>query len=120
MATTLTPLTSAYKTQQGSIMLNDADWYQFITDHMLYIKTNATKIIIEPTDMEQYKYSLENFLREKQYDVAHAWIVRLINNIPSNQEFVGYESLLIPKADIITVLKDQYATLVQQATSAVV
>ena len=89
---------------------SDVEWVQFVTDHYRELQASATTVEVSLTDMELYRFRLSDWLSDRGYTKRLAWIVMLLNNIKSDQEFVGFQQLRIPDANYISQLRAQYNT----------
>jgi len=88
----------------------DSAWQQFIADHKQYLINNARTVLISPSAMQAYTYSLVRYLRAINYNTHCAWIVRLINNLPTDIQLdTTVNSLLIPSFSDIESLYTTYA-----------
>lgn len=95
----------------------DPAWRQFISDHKQYLINRSSVMLISPAYMQQYLYSLGRYLRSINYDPACAWIIRLINDIPTDIVFdASVGSLRIPPFTIIAALYTTY--IAQKQASA--
>jgi hypothetical protein len=66
---------------------------------------------ITPSYMQSYKYSIKRYLRSVQFNNNCAWIVQLLNDIPSDIQFTGQNLLLyIPPMNVIEALYTNYVT----------
>lgn len=85
----------------------DSGWVTFITDHVDLLKDSAEIFFFEAKH-HTYIYRLESFLRSQGRPASTAWIVRLINNIPTNQQFDLSGHILLPSTELITKLRRDY------------
>jgi len=89
----------------------DPKWRQFIDDHKTYLIEQSPLMSITPSYMQRYKYSIKQYLQSVQFNHNCAWIVQLINNIPSDIQFTGQNILLyIPPMNVIEALYTNYVT----------
>ena len=94
----------------------DPAWVQFISDHKQYLISQSTTAIISTSYMQGYQYSLKRYLRSIHYNTHCAWIVALVNNLPTDIMFTnGVNSLTLPPFSLIQSLYTTYLTLKTRA-----
>jgi len=86
----------------------DPTWVQFVRDHLSIIKQESTKKTLSPEYVRPFNYKLEYLLVDNNLPMAYAWIVCLLNNLSSNEEFVNIPEILIPKSETIGRLYGVY------------
>ena len=90
----------------------DPDWKNFILDHKQYLIDKSTMAIISTSYMQGYRYSLRRYLRSISYNIHCAWIVGLVNNLPTDVMFTDtVNSLRLPPFSVIESLYTTYLTL---------
>ena len=93
----------------------DPKWRQVILDHKSYLIANSRTAIISSSYMQRYVHSLKRYLRSMNYSTNCAWIVGIINNIPSDVQFTSETlTLYIPN---MSVIEELYTTYKTQANS---
>lgn len=95
----------------GTYECLDDGWMQFIDDHRSHLLSSA--IVHYPTlaYFRPYEYNLEYYLRSIGFDLSATWIVRLINEIVTNQDFVSITSIAIPDLTEVKKLFELYRTI---------
>ena len=100
--------------QSGMSRFSDSDpnWRQFVLDHKGVILQNAEVVNIIGDVMHLVNYSIRNFLQQPQLrrDPGIDWIVRLINNLKSDIDFVDVRLLYVPQINYLTTLYQLYQT----------
>jgi hypothetical protein len=102
-------LGNANRTQMGD---DQGRWRQFILDHLDFIARRSQTKEIPAEMMNLYRYDLDRFLKQecsRNEDIA--WIVLLINDLPSDFEFVGVRFLIVPTDDLISSLFHSFSSL---------
>ena len=95
----------------------DPVWRQFIADHKQYLIDRSNTVFISPSYIQGYVYSLPRYLKSIAYNIHCTWIIRLINNIPTDIDFnTSVSSLMIPPFTVIQGLYTTYS--VQRSISA--
>lgn len=96
-------LSSQLAQQMKSALSDDqGKWRQYIVDHLDYIAARSTTYNIEPSVMEQYRYDLDRFLKEKltrHEDLG--WIVLYLNSMPNDLLFVDVKKIVVPSDSLI-------------------
>lgn len=90
----------------------DPAWVQFVSDHLDYIASQSERFTIEAALINRYKYNLRLFLKEnrqRNYDIA--WIVLLVNQIPSDLYFSEVCTIYIPTDQFMKSLYQKYQTV---------
>jgi hypothetical protein len=89
----------------------DVVWRQFISDHKQYLIGQSQTYSISSSYLQSYIFSMKRYLRSIGYNTHLAWIVSLINNIPSDVQFVAGTTLLyVPSLTLIQSLYTNYVT----------
>jgi hypothetical protein len=99
------------KIKEGQYYDTDSKWRQFIIDHKLYLKNNSIKRYPSETYLNKYKYDLSGYLRSLNMPASCTWIVRIINDMPTDKEFVNIKSIYVPELPIIKDLFKTYRTI---------
>jgi hypothetical protein len=87
-------------------------WRQFVLDHLDWIAVRSKSYLPSDVLMYQYRYDLVRYLKEarsRKTDIA--WIVLLLNDIPSDFDFEEPQSLIIPSDELIQSLRGLFATV---------
>lgn len=87
---------------------SDGDWVRFIADHRRNIIETASTHLIDNDDKNRFKYSLFEYLQEKQIDTRIMWIVQWLNDLPSQKDFINVSSIIIPNINYIENLYRSY------------
>lgn len=90
---------------------NNADWVQFVTDHLTRIRRNSNWLELDADRHNTMRYRLEDFLKEQYIDTNLTWLILILNQLGSNKEFVNLSRLLIPDMDYMNRLKKQYISI---------
>lgn len=93
--------------------IQDQAWFQFVDDHKDVLRDTASMRdhqVISSEIMVQYQYDLEGYLRlpDVKSTPEIAWIVRLINGLKSNRDFVGVTELIVPSISFIETWYSKY------------
>lgn len=89
----------------------DPKWRLFISDHKQYLIGQSNTATISNSYMQGYQYSLRRYLRSIHYNIHFAWIVSLINDIPTDVQFTtNVIMLLIPPQNVLEALYTNYIT----------
>lgn len=89
----------------------DPNWRQFVDDHKTYLINLSNVATISTSYMQGYRYALRRYLNTIRYNTHCTWIVRLVNNLPSDVQFTdSVNSLLIPPMSVIEDLYTTYLT----------
>lgn len=89
----------------------DPAWRQFILDHKTYLLQQSTLRIITSAYIQRYSYNLQAYLQSVNYPTSAAWIIGILNAIPSNIEFDrSVSQLYIPPFSLIETLYTTYLT----------
>ena len=97
--------TEDLETIKTSVANDDIDWVKFVHDHYQLIFDSSEEIILDKEDHYWKHYRLEDFLQERKMDPNLAWIVLLINQLPSNAEFTGLETLRLPDPRTVEAIR---------------
>jgi hypothetical protein len=98
--------------QSNTVSLDDPKWFQFVLDHLDYIKARSTVFAIDAPLMNLYRYDLRRFLKvymKRHEDIGG--IVQLLNGIKNDFEFAEPRNLIIPEDSLITKLYHSYVTV---------
>ena len=89
----------------------DLNWYQFVIDHLLYIKSTCQFVIPSAETICKYEYYPELYLKEKTQSPQHVWIFYLVNQLTCEMDFT-YENvkngLYLPLSVELSQLYEQY------------
>ena len=89
----------------------DPKWRIFISDHKQYLIGQSTTYNISTQYIQTHIYSLKRYLRSINYNIHCAWIIALINNIPTDFQFTSdVKTLYIPSIAVIESLYTNYIT----------
>jgi len=91
---------------------DQGEWRQYILDHLDYITARTRPSEIDILLINEYRYDLDSFLKEKmsiQGDIA--WIVLLLNNLTCDFEFTEPGVFIIPSDELISQLYHSYSTV---------
>lgn len=89
----------------------DAAWRQFILDHKTYILQQSQLRVITSAYIQRYSYNIQAYLQSINFPTSCAWIIEILNAIPSNIEFDSSVSqLYIPTFSLIETLYTTYIT----------
>lgn len=92
----------------------DNGWRQFILDHLIYLQTQSDTATISNSYMQSCSFSLKRYLRSINYSTNWAWIVGLVNNIPTDVQFTfGVNSLYLPTNTVLQRLYTDYCAAKQ-------
>lgn len=90
----------------------DPLWRQFVSDHKVYLIANSTYRNITNSFIQGVNYNLKAYCRSIGYSTNCAWIVALINNIPTDVMFTkGVTFLYVPPFSVIEALYTSYITV---------
>lgn len=95
----------------------DPDWVQFVHDHQRLIKRRAVPIEINIFKSNELQYRLTEFLKENNYPLSISWIVALINQLPSEYNFVGLTHLYVPDMSHLARLRETFNTVMSNQKS---
>lgn len=107
-------LSQILATNIASNVLSDDNgpWRQYILDHLDYISVRTKPSQIDRLLINQYRYDLARYLKDKAGIRGNiAWIVLLLNNIKSDFEFTEPGIYIIPTDDLINALYHSFITL---------
>lgn len=90
---------------------NNEKWVQLIKDHIEYIRETSTERTISADFFRPYKYNLNYYLRAIAFNPSMEWIVRLINDMPSDMDFIHINTILVPSKNVIKELYKVYQSL---------
>ncbi len=108
-------LKETYENQITQYSSDDQHWVQYVRDHFHYIRNTAQETILEIYRHNTMKYRLEDFLDEQlHFPKSAAWIVLLINQLNTNADFVGLNSILVPDMGVIQTLHTTFRTVRSQ------
>jgi hypothetical protein len=99
------------KIKQGKFYDIEKDWYQFVLDHKIYLRQNSIKRHPSKTYLNKYKHDLQGYLNSVGIPSSCIWIVRIINNIPTDRDFINMNSIYVPQLPIIKDLYKTYKTI---------
>ena len=109
------PLTALLKTSYDNTVSDDSGpWRQFILDHLALIARQSARYDLSAEQLYRYKHDLRRLLKtevavNRQEDIA--WIVRLLNDISCDLEFVDPGEYIIPTDTLILNLYKTYMTV---------
>ena len=98
---TLTRISTKYNS-------SDIDWVKYVQDHYQIIFDSSEVVAINPFEHYWRHYRLEDYLHEQGYDPNIAWIVKMINQMPSNVDFKDLSDIRIPSSSTIDALYKQF------------
>jgi len=104
----ITLLNSKIKTNKYSN--HDSEWERFVIDHRDYLLENSITRMISSAYMNQYQHNLKGYIRSINLDESVIWIIRFLNNLPTDREFKNISSIYIPSMQTIIDLYEQYQT----------
>lgn len=112
------PLDALFEKTQSSTFSDDqGPWRQYILDHLDNIRKTSETFVLDGPLMNLYRFDLRRFLYDKMNRHEDlTWIVLLINDIPSELEFVNIDNLIVPTDSLITKLYHSYRTNVANST----
>lgn len=98
--------------QLNSTVANDnGPWRQFVLDHLDYLARRTVPRTIDALEMNQYRYDLARFVKEKmQRSQDMTWIVLLLNNLSCHLDFKEPGDYVIPEDRLILDLYSLYVT----------
>lgn len=96
---------------------NNFEWVQYVHDHLNLIKQKAIPIEIDIFKSNELQYRLNDFLRENNYPISIGWIVVLINQLPSENNFVGLSNLYVPDMAHLSYLRETFNTVMSNQKS---
>lgn len=92
-------------------------WRQFVLDHLDYIQARSFVQTISPEVMYRYRYNLGQYLVDQNNRMEDmAWIVRLLNGMSCDLDFVGFSKIYLPSDRTLVDLHLQYTTVTQNQT----
>lgn len=71
---------------------SDTDWVQFVKDHKLIIREQATVYSISVDKMSMVKYDLMRLISEISYPFGCMWMIYIINDFLSDITFVATDN----------------------------
>ncbi len=77
------------------------EWVQYIKDHKRFLLDSSIKYEITPEDMSFYNYKFNMYLESIGFDLKHAWIVLLINELKNDSEFFNLKHIYCPSTKLI-------------------
>lgn len=97
-------------TPTGADVFYDPKFRHVLEDHLEVLKTDERNdtIQVSPREGEKFKRDLFGFLKVKDVQPQHYWIVMRVNGMRSPIEFVGYNSLTVPTESAIRTVKQMY------------
>ena len=104
-------LHSMYNSLLSSYSNPDLDWVQFIRDHYLHIKSKSTVVQLNPFRHHSLKYRLTDFLIDNNIPREMGWIVLMVNQMGSENEFCDMNVMMIPDTSDIAHLRDVFDTV---------
>lgn len=101
---------------QEQLMDPSEEWVHYLQDHRELIKEHSTKIAVNETNMNLYRYRPRKFLAAAgtQEELELAFVV--VNRIGDNMSFTeqNYEYVYVPEYNYIFDLRRMYVTLKYQ------
>lgn len=98
----------------------DLNWYQYVMDHLLILR--STSLFLYPTEelMNQYKYLPELFVFRYTTSYDLLWIFLAINELKSEMDFV-YEKVqnglyVPPRANVDALYQSYQSTSMERIT----
>ena len=98
------------KTESFQTDATDDLWVRYIRDHKFIIIKNSKTYHISLSLADAVRHNLTQFLRSQGIPIHLDWIVRYINDIPTDIEFINVVSLYVPTYDYINSLYSFYRT----------
>ena len=93
------------------------EWVHFLHDHFKRIRLKATYIEINPYQMHEMHYRLNDFLAEYNIPQEADWIVLLINQLQSEKDFKNLTWIYLPDMTDIEELREEFDTVDAHARS---
>lgn len=106
-----------YQSNDTDYSNNDLGWVQFVRDHYTYLRNKSTPKIMSSVDMSITKYRIHEILAEMGMSPSVIWIVLLINQLPSENDFVDLTAILIPDMATIEQLHSTYNSIKSNTSS---
>ena len=104
-------LHSMYRSKLSSYSNYDLDWVQFIRDHYEHLKKKSVAVQLNPFRHDSLKYRLTDFLADNNIPREMGWIILMINQLGSENDFSDLNILLIPDTSDIIHLRDVFDTV---------
>lgn len=102
--------------QQEQLMDPDEMWVHYLQDHRDLIKENSTKVAVNETNMNLYRYRPRKFIAaagvQEELELAFLVVNRIGNAINFTEK--NYEYVYIPDYNYIYDLRRMYMTLKYQ------
>lgn len=94
----------------GADIFYDPDFRHVLEDHLEILKDDSRNETyqVTPREGEKYKQDLFGFLKVKDVQAHHHWIVMRVNGMRSPLDFKGFNSLTIPAESAIRTIKQMY------------
>lgn len=104
------PIHELIESQLGTYENADPAWEQFIRDHFTYLWEGAK--IHKPTAayMRPHEYNLKFYLKSISFDISAEWIVRLLNDITTDIDFINITEIRVPDMGIVKELYQTFKT----------
>ena len=111
----MSDLRTELKNSDAMYSSSDQEWVQFIRDHFRIIRSTATNVELDVYQHNSMQYRLSEWLdTELHYPYSVTWIVLLINQLKSEEEFRNLTTILIPEMGVITKLYREFKNLRSQ------
>lgn len=93
---------------------NDADWYQFVLDHVPSLRKSSKIITVTPDLLGQVEYNIPRLLRSQSISTDLEWIVYLLNSFSSDLGFTTDQgksmTIYVPTQSAVEDLYSDYQT----------
>ena len=87
------------------------DWVHFVRDHFKRLRLKAVFITINPYQMHEMHYRLNDFLREYNIPVEADWIVLMLNQMQSEKDFDHLTWMYLPDMTDLQELREEFDTV---------
>lgn len=101
---------------QNTVEDDQGTWRQFVLDHLDYIAHQSQSFLVDETVMNRYRYDMRLFLKEnlnRHQDML--WVVQILNDVPTEFDFHGAMTLIVPTDDLLVGLYRTYRTQLANA-----
>ena len=92
----------------------DLRWRRFIQDHRDPLMVSSVVIKIDPNIMNTFRFRPRELIGVLGISTDLEYIIRYLNKLETNDEWVNLTSLIIPSASAVSLLRAQYESYISE------